>query len=316
MLRPHTLGEVALRPRELEVDVRVERFLRRGHDFRIRHRAVDSWLWVVQRRGAAWNYGAESGPTTDGSGCGAPYSRGTWSAAGRNASCVRAAARGRMRRLPRIGGMVMSGSGGFSRSRQARWRRPLLAVLAVSVLAVVALSLAACGSGTQVSASGGPAPANGDSAGAAISADGRFVAFTSDASNLVAGDTNRNGDVFVRDRVAGTTERVSVSSSGAQANGRQTAASAAISADGRFVAFDCREPASEPRSPATRTRAMPDVFVRDRVAGHDRAGEREQQRRPGERTRSEVCLRSARTGASSPSTRARRTWSPATRTTR
>jgi hypothetical protein len=54
----------------------------------------------------------------------------------------------------------------------------------------------------------------------AISAGGRFVAFTSFASNLVPGDTNADSDVFVRDRVAGTTDRVSVASDGTQGTGR------------------------------------------------------------------------------------------------
>ena len=52
-----------------------------------------------------------------------------------------------------------------------------------------------------------------------ISADGRFVAFTSAANNLVAGDTNDRIDVFVHDRQTGVTERVSVDSFGAQGNG-------------------------------------------------------------------------------------------------
>ena len=68
-----------------------------------------------------------------------------------------------------------------------------------------------------------------------ISGDGRFVVFISYASNLVPGDTNGSPDVFVRDRQAGTTTRVSVSSSGAQANG--SSLWPRISADGRFVAF-------------------------------------------------------------------------------
>ncbi len=68
-----------------------------------------------------------------------------------------------------------------------------------------------------------------------ISADGRFVAFISYASNLVAGDSNGSPDVFVRDRQSGTTTRVSVSSSGGQANGSNFWPR--ISADGRFVAF-------------------------------------------------------------------------------
>jgi len=69
----------------------------------------------------------------------------------------------------------------------------------------------------------------------AISSDGRFVAFRSDALNLVAGDTNGFDDIFVRDRLTGATERVSVESTGAQANSYSFSAS--ISADGRYVAI-------------------------------------------------------------------------------
>jgi hypothetical protein len=68
-----------------------------------------------------------------------------------------------------------------------------------------------------------------------ISGDGRFVVFISYASNLVPGDSNGSPDVFVRDRQAGTTTRVSVSSSGGQANG--SSLWPRLSADGRFVAF-------------------------------------------------------------------------------
>src|SRR4051812_19545903 len=69
----------------------------------------------------------------------------------------------------------------------------------------------------------------------AISGDGRYVVFVSDAGDLVPGDTNGQPDVFVRDRVASTTRRVSVSSSGAEADGNSF--DPAISADGRLVAF-------------------------------------------------------------------------------
>ena len=58
-----------------------------------------------------------------------------------------------------------------------------------------------------------------DSVRPAISADGRFVAFNSDATNLVPGDTNGADDVFVRDRQTGTTQRVSVGPGGVQGNG-------------------------------------------------------------------------------------------------
>jgi len=71
----------------------------------------------------------------------------------------------------------------------------------------------------------------------ALSADGRYVAFRSQASNLVPGDTNGFEDVFVRDRQNGTTERVSVDSNGNQGNFFSLFQFPAISADGRFVIF-------------------------------------------------------------------------------
>src|SRR5438045_9191507 len=76
------------------------------------------------------------------------------------------------------------------------------------------------------------AQGNGDSEGPSISTDGRFVAFYSLASNLVAGDTNGVRDVFVRDRKAGKTTRVSVNSHGAQT--KRDSIVRSISADGRF----------------------------------------------------------------------------------
>lgn len=69
----------------------------------------------------------------------------------------------------------------------------------------------------------------------AISGDGRYVVFASDASDLVPGDGNGQVDLFVRDRVASTTARVSISSAGAEADGNSL--DPAISADGRVVAF-------------------------------------------------------------------------------
>lgn len=77
---------------------------------------------------------------------------------------------------------------------------------------------------------------NRDCLGPSISADGRYVTFASSSTNLVPGDTNGVFDIFVRDRIAGTTERVSVSSSGTQQNGG-TGYGPKISADGRYVAF-------------------------------------------------------------------------------
>jgi hypothetical protein len=64
----------------------------------------------------------------------------------------------------------------------------------------------------------------------AVSADGRFVAFTSEASNLVPGDTNGEGDAFVHDGRTGQTTRVSVDSTGTQANGSSEAAAISLTA--------------------------------------------------------------------------------------
>jgi len=97
-----------------------------------------------------------------------------------------------------------------------------------------------------------------------ISADGRFVAFDSSASNLVPGDTNGIQDIFVRDLQAKTTTRVSVGAGGVEANG--ISISPTLSTDGRFVAFS---------SDATNlvnadTNGLHDVFVTDRLAGTTR----------------------------------------------
>ena len=108
------------------------------------------------------------------------------------------------------------------------------------------------------------AQANGGSWGETISADGRYVAFISDATNLVPGDTNGATDIFVRDRQTNTTERVSVDSAGAQAN--DFSGQPSISADGRYVAFWSYATNLVPGVPGD-TNGAYDVFVRDRLAG-------------------------------------------------
>jgi Tol biopolymer transport system component len=95
----------------------------------------------------------------------------------------------------------------------------------------------------------------------AISADGRFVAFASDATNLVPGDTNARPDVFVRDRQVQTTTRVSVSSGQAQATGGNSSSRPAISSDGRYVAFGSDSTNLVPGD----TNALSDVYLRDRT---------------------------------------------------
>src|SRR5258705_8130884 len=89
----------------------------------------------------------------------------------------------------------------------------------------------------RVSVGPGGVQGQGPSGLPSISADGRYVAFDSSAPNLVSGDSNSQDDVFVRDRRQGTTERVNVSSGGAQANG-ESLGPAPISSDGRLVAFN------------------------------------------------------------------------------
>ena len=77
---------------------------------------------------------------------------------------------------------------------------------------------------------------NGDSSSPSISGNGRYVAFESLASNLVAGDTNNKVDIFVRDRQTGISTIVSVDSLGTEGNGDSSAP--AICADGQYVAFE------------------------------------------------------------------------------
>jgi Tol biopolymer transport system component len=114
---------------------------------------------------------------------------------------------------------------------------------------------------SRVSVGAGGAQADAASEWASISSDGRHVAFESFASNLVTGDTNNTYDVFVRDLLTGVTERVSVTSSGAQANGGSFEPS--ISSDGHYVAFS----SAATNLVAGDTNNVRDIFVRDRVAG-------------------------------------------------
>lgn len=117
---------------------------------------------------------------------------------------------------------------------------------------------------TLVSVDSQGAQANGSSPYAQISRDGRFVVFGSDATNLVANDTNSVADVFVRDLLAGTTERVNVRPSGAESV--WGAYGGLISEDGRYVVFDSFAPDLVPGD----TNQKIDVFLRDRLTGSTR----------------------------------------------
>ena len=104
--------------------------------------------------------------------------------------------------------------------------------------------------------------ADGISSEPAISADGRYVAFSSTADNLVNSDANGAQDVFLRDLQTGVTTLISVNLSGT-GSGNAASHSPSISADGRFVLF---------RSPATdlavgATQGFDNAFLRDTLAG-------------------------------------------------
>jgi hypothetical protein len=144
---------------------------------------------------------------------------------------------------------------------------------AMTLLCVLAISSgAAPGDTTRVSVASDGTQANSSSGAngyTTISADGRFVAFYSNATNLVPGDTNNVSDIFVHDRQTRTTERVSVGVSETAPNGvvQANASSffpASISANGRYVAFVSEASNLVPGDTAARG-----VFVRDRDTDGD-----------------------------------------------
>lgn len=117
------------------------------------------------------------------------------------------------------------------------------------------------GTTVRVSVSDNGGDAAGESKNPSISADGRFVAFASTASDIVSGDGNSTWDVFVRNMDFGTTQRVSVSSTGSDPDGESNRPS--ISADGSLVVFS---------SVATNlvtgfATTIVDIYVRNLVAG-------------------------------------------------
>jgi Tol biopolymer transport system component len=134
----------------------------------------------------------------------------------------------------------------------------------VVAIAMVAQARAQAQSFVPVSVATDGTFGNSTSSGGVFSANGRFVAFASGATNLVAGDTNLAWDVFVRDLVAHTTERVSVTQTGAERP------------DGTFVAFSSRAPLVDadtnsctlPRGPLFFDVVnCSDIYVRNRTTG-------------------------------------------------
>jgi Tol biopolymer transport system component len=110
---------------------------------------------------------------------------------------------------------------------------------------------------TRVSVATGGTQANGASSAPVVSVDGRYIAFESSATNLVTGDTNGIPDVFLHDTQTTTTTRVSVATGGAQANGASSAP--AISANGRYIAFQ----STAPDLVTGDTNTVMDIFLHD-----------------------------------------------------
>lgn len=135
-------------------------------------------------------------------------------------------------------------------------------VIGVSSIAVFGLVTASAQAGVttrvDVDSTGREAQGSLDTERVDVSATGRYVAFSSQASNLVPGDTNGARDIFVHDRQTGQTTRVSVDSAGQQANGSSW--SPAMSADGRYIAFE----SWATNLVAGDTNQALDVFVHDR----------------------------------------------------
>jgi len=130
-----------------------------------------------------------------------------------------------------------------------------------NALADVFLYTVSSGQLTLVSVSTGGVQANAVSGSPAISSDGRYIAFSSAGSNLVASDNNSKADIFVRDTVNSTTELVSISSSSVAGDGDSSAP--AISADGNIVAFVSKAANLVNND----TNASADIFFRNRSSG-------------------------------------------------
>lgn len=141
------------------------------------------------------------------------------------------------------------------------WRSAAAFLLVLLTVSPQGELLAAAGDVTRVSVDSNGAQADAISYRGQISANGRFAVFESDAANLVPGDTNGTGDVFLRDLQLRTTVLVSVDTAGGQANSGSGMAS--VSADGRFVAFE----SSATNLVEGDTNGFTDIFVKDMLTG-------------------------------------------------
>ena len=112
---------------------------------------------------------------------------------------------------------------------------------------------------TRVSVDSAAVQGNSSSADSAVSGDGRYITYISDASNLVVGDTNGHRDVFLFDRITAVTTRVSVNNAAVQGNADSS--SPAISADGRYITYT----SDASNLVVGDTNVATDVFLFDRI---------------------------------------------------
>ena len=119
----------------------------------------------------------------------------------------------------------------------------------------------ALGTTTRISVDSDEVEGDTDSYSANISSDGNFVTFVSDATNLVAGDTNASPDIFLRDIALGTTTRISVDSD--EVEGDAFSADPIISADGNYIVFQ----SDATNLVADDTNGVRDIFLRDIALG-------------------------------------------------
>src|SRR5437867_1684115 len=138
---------------------------------------------------------------------------------------------------------------------------PVFTLFTLSLVLVVSSAAVQAGGTVRVAVDSAGAQGNSGSFVPSLSATGRWVAFASGATNLVAGDTNAATDIFVHDRKTGQTVRVAVDSAGSQGN--DSSFDPSISANGRWVAFD----SLATNLVAGDTNAATDIFAHDRKTG-------------------------------------------------
>ncbi len=160
-------------------------------------------------------------------------------------------------------------------------KRLLSAALLPAGLLIFLMMAAGCAETTQTietqTRTTIPPDAQGDAASSnpSMSADGRYIAFKSDATNLVVGSTNGARSIYVKDTQTGATTRVSAASNGA--NGNKDSDNPVISGDGRFVAFEsaatnlaANDSNSQCLSPAGTNTNCPDIFIKNLESGETR----------------------------------------------